>query len=763
MGLRSRLLVYSLLFSFLVHPLFGQRVGVVLSGGGADGLAHIGVLKALDEHNIPIDYICGTSIGALIGALYASGISPAEIEAMYYSDKFQKWSNGELEDKHNFYFVKKEPDASWINLKFSPDTFILTSLPTNVIWPVPLDYGMMEFFGNISAAANYKFDNLMIPFRCVASNITLKCESVLGEGDLGQSIRASMSYPFYLKPLMIDGNLYVDGGLYNNFPVDVMHQYFQPDIIIGSNVSESVPAPSEDDLISQVKSMLINRDPLKYNPENTILIMPPTGMQGMFDFTKPAARIQAGFDATMETMPRIETLVNRRMPAEELAAKRSGFKSLKKRVYINELNITGVNSKQSRFVEKSLGLKGKTLHLDDLKTNYFRLVSSPKVAQIHPTIIQKNDSLFRLNLRVKKEKAITTYFGGNFSSRPVNAAHIGAQYTVLGRLGYTIYANSYFGRFYGSYHVKGKVDVPGTVPFAVEASFTRNRWDFFRSSTAFFEDVRPSFLLQNENQADVNLSLPVFNKGKLRAGLTASNLFDRYYQTRQFTQADTTDRTDFLMLTPYIEYERNSLNRKQFASAGSYFSLKYRWVFGNEINNPGTTSPNQLFFTKYHEWQSLRLMYEQYYKQKGRLRLGFYAEGVLSNQPFFNNYTSTMLIAPAFQPIPESRTLFLDNFRAHNYAAFGLKNVIEIIKNNLDLRLEAYAFQAQREILRDELFNAYYSRVLSKRYFIGSAAMVFHSPVGPLSVNVNYYQGRENPVSVLFTFGYILFNRRSLE
>jgi NTE family protein len=96
-----------ILFSLLYEVTFGQKVGVVLSGGGADGIAHIGVLKALEENNIPIDYIAGTSMGALVGAMYASGYSPTEMEAMVHQEKFKKWAVGEIEEQHVYYFKKR--------------------------------------------------------------------------------------------------------------------------------------------------------------------------------------------------------------------------------------------------------------------------------------------------------------------------------------------------------------------------------------------------------------------------------------------------------------------------------------------------------------------------------------------------------------------------------------------------------------------------------------------------------------------------------
>lgn len=759
-----KIFVLILLIGLNTSLSYAQKVGVVLSGGGADGIAHIGVLKALEENDIPIDFITGTSMGALVGAMYASGYSPAEMEMMVHQEKFKKWAVGEIEEQHIYYFKKREADAGWINFKFSVDTLIQTSLPTNLISPVPVDFGLMEFFAGPTAASMGNFDSLFVPYRCVASNITDKRQEIFSKGDLGQCVRASMSFPFYIKTLNMENKLYFDGGLYNNFPTDVMYENFKPDIIIGSNVSESLHPPDEDDLISQVKSIFITRGLSIELPVNVIVIEPKVGFVGLFDFDQPDALIASGYAAAMSKIELIDSLIPRKTIKGTLAVKRKYFRETAPKLVFNQVDVKGLSKNQSHYVRKLLGLKkNRIITFEELKPHYFRLAADQKIKQIYPLAkVDPNTGYYKLDLKIKKEKDIFLTFGGNFSSRPVNAAYIAAQYNYLAKIGISIFGNTYFGRFYGSYQLKTKFDFPSRLPYYIESSFTRNRWDYFRSSTAFFEEAKPSYLVQNENYFDINAGLPAKNKAKICFGGNAANLFDRYYQSKTFSQADTTDRTDFLLLTPYIYYERNTLNRKQFANAGTYLSLKVRYVFGNEITNPGTTSSQQLFETAYHEWFQFKLKYENYYKRRGRLRLGFATETVISSQDFFANYTASILAAPQFNPIPESKTIFLEKYRAHNYTSFGLKNVINIY-STLDLRIEAYVFQAYQSIVKDEFLKPYYSDLFSKRTFIATSGLVYQTPIGPLSLNINYYSEAEKHYSVLFSFGYIMFNKRALE
>ena len=154
--------------------LSAQRVGLVLSGGGASGFAHIGVLKALEENNIPIDYITGTSAGALVGSMYACGYTPSEIEAFVLSEKFQLMTSGDVEPKQEFLLREPESNSDMISFSFSKDSIFKKSLPTNFVRSELMDFEMLRFLGMTSAAIGDDFDSLFVPFRCVASDIAAK-------------------------------------------------------------------------------------------------------------------------------------------------------------------------------------------------------------------------------------------------------------------------------------------------------------------------------------------------------------------------------------------------------------------------------------------------------------------------------------------------------------------------------------------------------------------------------------------------------------
>ncbi|MBL1180426.1 MAG: hypothetical protein D8M18_04920 [Bacteroidetes bacterium] len=742
---------------------YAQKVGVVLSGGGASGVAHIGVLKALEENNIPIDYITGTSMGALIGGLYASGYSPTEIEEIFLSEKFQQWAKGEIDTKYDYFLRKKEDDAGWVTFKFSLDSIWETNLPTNLISPVPIDFALMKLMAPAAAAANYNFDSLYIPFRCVAADLVSRKSVVFNEGDLPTLVRASMTYPFYIKPLKINGRLLFDGGIYNNFPSNVMYNDFMPDYIIGSNVSYNYPEPDEDNLLSQIKTILVHNTDYTLQCEAGTMIEPETDNVSVFDFSKNKELIANGYKNTLAKIDSIKSCFIAIANPEEREKKRTAFREKQPPLIFEKIYASGIDSAQSKYIIRSLRFKNENMSVNELEPYYMRLSSEDKIKQIYPQAFYNPiTGFYKLKIDVKKEKDLFVSFGGNFSSRPINQGFVGLQYNYLGRVALTLNANSYFGKFYSSASAGVRLDFNFRIPMYLYSRFTLNKWDFFKSSNTFFEDVKPSFLVMGDTYFENELALPVGNKNKFSFGVTWADLKYNYYQTKQFLQTDTTDKTSFSGYSVFARFERNSLDRIQYPSIGSYLGIKLRFVEGQEYTLPGSTSVERKNYFWAHEWAIVKLKYEKYFIRKSPVRFGILAEMVYSNQPFFENYTATVLAASAFQPIPEAKTLFQEKFRAHAYGAFGIKNIFAFT-SKFHLRLEGYVFQPYNEIWSNTLNKALYGPDISMRYFIASSALVYHTPLGPIALNLNYYDKFEDHWSLLFHFGFLIFNKSAFD
>ncbi len=756
-------IIFSVLLFCVSFIADAQKVGLVLSGGGARGMAHVGVIKALEENHIPIDFIAGTSSGAIIGSMYAQGYSADQIDSIVNSEEFLNWATGTLNEDYTYYFRRKDENANWITLRFSLDSVFTTSLPTNLVSSVQADYSLMENLAPVIAKAKFNFDSLFVPFRCVAADIEHKQTVVFRKGDLAQAVRASSAYPFYFKPIIFDGKILYDGGMYNNFPADIMLNDFQPDIIIGVNAGGSSTPTTEGNIVSQIRTMLTTPTNFSVLCENGILIDVNTDKFGLFDFDHLTDVINAGHDAAMSKMDDIQFYIQRRVDSTDLKRRRNSFRYDLPKILVDQIKVEGLNERQAYYVKKIIKPGAGPLPIERMKGNYFQLVADENVKSIYPQLKYNADTkMYDLSLRITREKDLITQFGGNISSRPISEVFVGAQYNFWRKKSYSFFTNLYFGKLYTSGQLKIRMDSPTMLPFFIEADATLNQYDFYKSSTAIFNDEKPSYIIQTDYNFGMSGGIPARNKGKVVIGGSYIRTKDSYYQTAEFIQKDTADQSIFLGATGYLLFERSTLNRKMYANQGTFLGMKLRYVNGVEYTIPGSTSIDRQEKNNGRQWLQAKITYENYYKRRGHLKLGFFTELQWSNEPFFTNYTSTILASPAFEPVAEMQTLYLPDFHSHQYGGFGLRNVW-MIKNNLDFRLEAYVFQPFRELVRTEDLKTEYGKEFAKQFYIGSAVAVFHSPLGPISLNVNYYHERRNPFSLLFHFGYIIFNKSATE
>jgi NTE family protein len=739
-----------------------QRVGVVLSGGGAAGFAHIGVLKALEERNIPIDYITGTSAGALVGAMYACGLTVSQIEAISMSDEFRRMANGDIERKYKFNLRREDENASMVSLSFSKDSVFFKSLPISKITPALFDFEMLRVFGVVGASRFMNFDSLFVQYRCVAADIKNKKEVVFRNGNLNHTVRASMTFPFYINPITINGVLLFDGGLYNNFPSNVMYNDFSPDYIIGSNVSDNSITPYEDDLMSQMRSAMVRETKFEIPCEAGIMIKHNMDI-GTFDFDKVKTAIQFGYENTLQYIDSIKIYVSREVTDEERLAKRVAFYSK-----IQPLKVTSASAKFDKksnapFVNyplQKLLAKGP-MSEEELKKYYFQLYATPQIRYVLPEVELKDDSTHHLRMQIKRSKDFTLSVGGHFSSRPVNIGYVGLTYYHINRFAWRAHLESYFGKFYGSGKVSLDLHVPTKLPFVVTPYFVLNRWDYFRSFATFFEPVKPSFLIQEEMYYGARIRIPL--SMTVRAGFDYRHfdLSDRYYQTDNFTIADTADLTNFYGNTVQFSIEHNSLNRKQFASEGSQFHLRVRYVRGTEHTISGSTAPIPFdeFFD--HQWINVQLEMRKYFSSIKRYKFGFHGLGAFNSQSLFRNYVATLLSLTEFAPIPDAGAFFLAEYRTPQYLGAGMNQIVNLM-NRIEFRLDAYAFQPIVVLRQAEDGTFGYSQYQLLPKFMGSASLIFQSPIGPFRATLNYFPEQTNPFSFFLSYGYVLFNPRAI-
>ena len=413
----KRLMAIGMVFCLFAGGLHAQTVGVVLSGGGAKGLAHVGLLKALEENNIPVDYICGTSIGAIIGSLYAIGYSPDQMAELLRSDDFLRWSKGDMSPEEQYYYKTKIDGAEWISMKLKRDgSSINLVLPTNIIDPEQMDFRSMQIYAQGAARAEYDFNKLFVPFFCVASDVHNNKPVIFTKGNLSQAVRASMTFPGYFKPLSIDGELIFDGGMQNNFPSDLMDEKYHPDIIIGCTVTENPEKPTDDDVYLLLMNFFMKKSNFTI-PGKGVLISPKLSQYGLMDFEKFDEIAEIGYNAAYAKMDSIKALVSRRASADSLARRRAEFVQGSPNLTFENVVVKGVDDLASGYIEQSVKRGKDTFSFKALESGYFRLTSDKIIQSIYPqAFYNKETGHFDLNLDVNAKNAFSVNFGGNLSS-----------------------------------------------------------------------------------------------------------------------------------------------------------------------------------------------------------------------------------------------------------------------------------------------------------------------------------------------------------
>jgi len=763
-AMNRKIIFISITLFILIAQTNGQSVGLVLSGGGAKGMAHIGVIRVLEENNIPIDYIAGTSIGAIVGGMYASGFAPDEMEELFKSEDFYFWSTGKIQEEYRYYFMRPEADPAWLELRITKKEDRVKLLPpTNIIPEEQMDFAYMELLASTNAACNYNFDSLMVPFFCVATDIYNSEPVILRKGDLGEAIRASMTVPLYFKPIEIDDALLFDGGIVNNFPQDIMKDVFSPDILIGHKVADDPKAAESDDVLEQISNMVMRPTNFDISPEEGILLETTFENVGLLDFEKLEKVSNDGRKTAEESLEQIKKLVKRRISKEDVDKKRSQFNAKKPQLFFQNIQVEGVtDNMQRKFIIQSLKHRYNVINLPQLKKEYFKLIADEHIKSIRPlSRYNRETGYFDLHLVVEPEKKFEVNIGGNISTKPINQGFASIDYRTYKSRAYTLRSNIYFGRFYSSFKIGGRIDFPSGFPFYLAAYSTLNRWDFFSSSSElFFEDVRPPYIIQDEYNLRFETGFPLGLHTKFQSGIAFANSADEYYQIEKFNKSDEPDETTFNAFVTSMGIENNSLNYRQYATEGEFQGISAKYIVGKESNVPGTTATSNVRSNQNHSYVLLKAHSLRYFNFGKKITLGTQAEAVFSNKKYFSNFNSTLLNAPGYYPTPHSKALFIPNFHANKYFAGGLKAVFNF-NTSLHFRLEGHAFVPLREELLKSDNTAYPSAKFIENYYLqGMAAMVYQTGVGPLSLALSYYEKENTKFYLTLNFGYILFNQR---
>lgn len=759
---RFLIIIIAVLFSF---PLQAQKVGLVLSGGGAKGIAHIGVIKVLEDNDIPIDYITGTSMGAIVAGLYAMGFTPDEMLVLFKSDDFALWSKGKLGKDDLYYFRRSDelPELARFDISRKNNSVKL-DLPLNLIPEQQMDFAFLELTAQSTAACRNDFNNLMIPFRCVSTDIYENKAVVHADGDLGEAIRASMTFPLVYKPIEKDGRLLFDGGIVNNFPVDVMMEDFNPDIVIGHTVTNMGGNTNPDDLFGQIEAIVTQTT--NYEVPDSIGVLMETQLDdvGLFDFPQTDYINSRGIETGLNFIDSIKTIIERRTAKQTVNQRRVAFGKRKPELKFNNIQVEGVRDNlQRKYIIQSIKYKEKVIDMEHLRSSYFKLIADEHIKSIRPiAYYNRKTGLFDLHLKVTTSKPLDVAFGGHISTRANTFGFLQANLKAFNQQSYNVYTNLYFGKFYNSLSVMGRMDSPNRIPYYISGGWTINYWDYLSTSTdIIFTDVTPSYIKQGETNLRLEFGLPYSKTGIIDVEFASSNSSDQYFQTTQIKQGDEYDETNFSAISGHIRVDKKNYDYKQYPTAGERKLFKLNYVNGDETFKPGTTSEIQRDTSIHHSYFQVKGLFDEYHALGKYFTVGTYAEAAFNNNSLFNNYTASHMNAMAFAPTPNSKSLYLGDYRANQYFALGGKAIYKV-NDLMHLRAEVYGFFPIQQIMKGEKNIAFYHHeTFTTAKIMALGAMVVQTGVGPLSVEMNYYDRPGQKWFFSVNMGFMMFNNRA--
>jgi len=764
-----KILIILILAVLIVPYSNAQKVGLVLSGGGAKGLTHIGIIRALEENNIPIDYITGTSMGAIIGALYSMGYSPDDMERLISSEDFKRWYSGAVEEEYVYYFKKNAPTPEFFNIKMSlKDSLSAVKpqfLPSSMVNPIQMNLVFVDLFARATALCGGNFDNLFIPFRCVASDVYNKKQLVMKKGDLGDAVRASMSFPFVFKPIQIDGVLAYDGGIYNNFPTDVMRDDFHPDIIIGSVVAANPTKPDENDLMSQIDNMVMQKTDYSIPDSVGIVMKFKYDNVGLLDFDRIKEIQDIGYNRTISIMDSIKSRIHRRVNADNIRLRRLVFKSNLPELIFKNIEIQGANALQKSYIKKEFHYSdNKVFTYEDLKRGYFRLLSDNTISEIIPhAIFNPINDTYNLNLKVKMEDNFSIRMGGNISSTNSNQVYFGLSYKDLNYYSKELILDGQLGKVYNNFQFTAKVDFPTQIPTSYRLIASISTFDYYKNDKLFSGNDNPAFNKKDERFVKIKAAVPFLSKKKAEFGLGYAHINDQYFQTNIIDFGSSKhDRSNYKLVGGSIGFGGSTLNAKQFATEGSKDLLLAQVFSGNETYTPGTTTSENTDYKNDNSWMQISYKNETYYKISPKFTLGSYIEALYSSKNFSENYTATILEAGEFAPTSHSQISYNEAFRANQYLALGVKPIYNI-SSVFHLRGEVYGFLPIKPIERSSINKALYGKSFSKFEYLGEISLVCRLPFGAISAYVNHYSSPSKNWNVGVSLGWLLFNSRFIE
>jgi NTE family protein len=756
----------------LVSVLAGinaQGVGLVLSGGGAKGVAHIGLIQALEDNGIPIDYVTGTSIGAVVGGLYSMGYSPAEMMELIKSKDFENWKNGTVESKYVDFFRRPDPTPDILSTSISLKDSAIDArklLPSSLLNPIQLNIAFMQLTAQSTAYCKGDFNKLFIPYRSVASNIQDRSAYVFRRGDLGEAIRASMTFPLVFKAIRVDNKLLYDGGIYNNYPVDIMRHDFKPEVMIGC-VVDNAEHPKDYDMYGQIQRMIMHPTNDSIGAGAGVQLKFDLDEIGLLAFEKADSVYKIGYDGALGVMDSIKRLVSRRIDPFSVELKRALFKSRLPAMRFKQIEINGVTELQREYILKVLKQDGEHyFSLEEFKVGYFKILTSSKIIKeiVPHAVYVEADQAFKLILDVEANNTLDVSIGVNLSSALSNQLYLGLSYELLNEVSQVYKGSLYLGRFHTGLGLSSQFNFVGSgLPKYIALQFSALKFNYYQDEKLFYQSDLPAFVTQYESFLKVKFGIPYRKDGKFELATGGAFMMDSYMQEKSSVfSKDSYDKSNYFIASVSGKIERNSLNGRQFNTVGFRRYLIGQYIIGLErYRYPNLTGGGNKPFESLSYFQ-LKAGYEQYIPLKPKFIMGFKSDLVYNTKRHLDNYTSTVIQAPGFTPTPHSLTVFNEAYRSNQFLAAGVIPIWKI-KPALQWRTELHGFAPLKSIHKGVDNSVVDARSIKDLQFLVETSLVYNLTFANASVFVNRYSSPSNNWNIGFNFGFLLFPKRFLE
>ncbi|QRR07745.1 BamA/TamA family outer membrane protein [Burkholderia sp. MS455] len=505
-------------------PAGRPSIGLVLSGGGARGYAHLGVLKVLEENRIPIDCIAGTSMGAVVGGLYASGMAAADMQKRLSEVNLADIAFDVVE-RADLPQTSREDERLYIN------GLTLGFGKSGVKAPVGLVQGnrLQALLADWTAAVptNQPFDRLPIPYRAVATDLQTGQMVVLDHGSLPLAIRASMAMPGLFAPAEINGRALVDGGLVSNLPVDTARQMGANVVIavdIGSQLRPLDALASPADVMQQMVGILIRQNVSAQRKQTTaddVLLTPELGSLGFTDFQNARQAISAGEAAATAALPRLKRYA---LTPEEYAAYRSAHaQPLPPPVRITRIEIKTSGGVPKRVVSDALHVKpGDLYDPQTVSQDLLGLTTGGNFESVTQQVVSHgNDNVLVIDAREKYWGPNFLLFGLGMSSSSTDEGgfrlHVGYRRPWLTESGLEFRADTTIGSDLQSARVELRQPLSGAYGFYLSpyAEYQRRYVSLYDDSG----DIKQNQYLMQTTRTGIDFGLPIARLGDFRIGI----------------------------------------------------------------------------------------------------------------------------------------------------------------------------------------------------------------------------------------------------